>query len=814
MTEWAVSLTLADRAILTAGRDMWSTWDLPDYGLPSVRVADGPMGITGGRVDERDIALLTPCGLALASSWDRDLVNRVGTVVGDEGLRMGIQGVLAPNLNLLRSPLAGRAFELFGEDPQLIAELGTAWALGVQSRGVASVIKHIVCNDSETDRRTMNSVVDETTLREVYFRPFEHSANSGAWAMLTAYNRVNGVPCAEATQVLSDWLKNDLGWDGLIMSDWFGTQSGRRSLNAGLDLEMPGPARHMGLKLLEENGGDALDLARLEDASLRLHRLAKRVETPLSYDASAKAEAQRCGVLEEAAAAGMVLLRNDLNALPLKSLAGKTIAVIGPNADVPCFQGGTFAKVAVSPNVVSPRNALTEVFTAAGAKVIHQVGVEPEHRIPPLSQFSPVTEDGLPGLDVTILSSEPGASAYHEVRTASSLIWFKDMPGVGDLLNLNGQANIRVATRFVAPKNGVYTMYAGGTGQVTLSVNDVVLVDFDGVALQGDIMGKLMQAPHGIATIELEEGQEVHLEYEMAIQRSLAHGIWFGCKPPQDPNSIQKAVEAALAADEVILLVGETADAGLESIDRDTTKLSAAQVNLIRKVCEANPRTVIVLNAAHQIDVADLKGAAAILLAWYPGQEFSNALAKVLTGELEPGGRLPMTFAQEESDYPVWSLRPDSQGDLRYHEGWWVGYRAFLADKKEPAYAFGHGLGYAEIELSNTSLHGSVSEGIEVEVTATNLSDRKGKAVVQVYVEQPVAEGARARISLQGFATVFLEGKTTQTLRVSVSSYAFKQWCAGNSRWELKEGTYQISVGKSSVDILSSHPLEIGASGT
>ena len=239
MPALSLSLSVAEKARLTAGMGMWSTHPIPRSTLGSVTLSDGPMGITGGRVDERDIALLSPCGLALGASWDRQLVSRVGGVIGEEALRTGTQALLAPNLNLLRSPLAGRAFELFGEDPRHIAELGAAWIDGVQRQGVGCIVKHMVCNDSETDRRTMNVVVDEATLREVYFWPFEVAASRGVWGMLTAYNRVNGIYCAEQHQAISQWLKRDLGWDGLVMSDWYGIKDRPASLMAGNDLAMP-----------------------------------------------------------------------------------------------------------------------------------------------------------------------------------------------------------------------------------------------------------------------------------------------------------------------------------------------------------------------------------------------------------------------------------------------------------------------------------------------------------------------------------------------------------------------------------------------
>ncbi|WAB98053.1 glycoside hydrolase family 3 C-terminal domain-containing protein [Pseudomonas putida] len=804
------TLPLEQKALLTAGRDMWSTCERDELGLASVRMADGPMGLTGGRVDERDVALLTPCGLALAASWDAELVTRVGQVVGDEAQRIGVQAVLAPNLNLMRSPLAGRAFELFGEDPQLIAELGWAWAQGVQSRGVASVIKHLVCNDSETDRRNMNAVVAQEALRDVYFKPFEHAARSGAWAMLTGYNKVNGVRCAEHGQLLLDWLKRELHWDGLVMSDWFGTHDGAASLNNGLDLEMPGPGRVLGNALLGNEQASAVDFARLDDAVERLLRLARRTNPARTWQADK--QAQRLAVLEEAAAAGMVLLRNESQVLPYGSAKPGLLAVIGPNATVPCYQGGTFAKVALAPDTTTPLQALQEQFSTAGYTVAHAEGAPVEHRIPPLSALSLVTPAGEPGMAVDYYSTQ-GIVASQEVRYSSSLIWFKQMPGVGELLSLEGEGRVEVSTSFVASRSGEYTFLLGGTGAAELYLNGHPLGAFDGRAVEGDIMGKLMQAPHDEFACRLEQGQTVQLRVSMQVGRSLAHGLWFGCRQPAQNNLLDEAVALASRADEVVLLVGETPDAGLESVDRESTLLPAGQIELIRRVCEVNRRVVVVLNVAHPVDMTCMQDAAAILVAWYPGQEFGPALSSVLKGDREPGGRLPVTFARQESDYPVWSLAPSENGDLTYHEGWWVGYRSFSARDVSPAFSFGYGMGYARFACSLAGLTGSTVDALQVELVIRNLASRKGKEVIQLYVVEPQQSAEPTRTSLKAFAAVHLQPDEQQSVRLALGRDAFSRWSSDAGASLIVPGRYHLMIGHALDDAIISVALEVSEGG-
>ncbi|HGF0769953.1 TPA: beta-glucosidase [Kluyvera georgiana] len=789
---------------LTAGMGMWSTHPIPDTPLGSITLSDGPMGITGGRVDERDVALLSPCGLALGASWDRALVRRVGKVIGEEALRTQVQALLAPNLNLMRSPMAGRAFELFGEDPIHIAELGAAWIDGVQSTGVGCVVKHLVCNDSETDRRTMNVVIDEATLREVYFWPFERAASRGVWGMLTAYNRVNGIYCAEQQQTIGQWLKGELGWDGLVMSDWFGTQNGVASFRAGLDLEMPGPARHMGEPLAKQL--EASDEPRLDDASQRLARFVERVSSPSLYDAAPETQRQRTQTLEEAAAAGLVMLKNEGQLLPLSGMS--RLAVIGPNALTPCFQGGTFARVALMPDLISPLASLRRRFAEDGVTIDYAQGVDSDYRIPPLTALPLFCDEHQPGLEVVYATASEG-ERYRECRNASSLIWFRDMPGVGDLLALDEEASVTVKTRFIASRSGLYRFWLGGTGAVSLTLNGETVGRFNGEALDGDIMGKLMQAASGTVDFPLSEGETLHLTFTMTFNRSIAHGIWFGCQPPQTVDLLAQAVECARCADSVVMVIGETADAGLESIDRDTTALPAHQVALIKAVCAVNPSTVVVLNVAHPVDTRCLEQAAAVIVAWYPGQEFGPALASVLAGDREPGGRLPVTFAREEQDYPVLNLKPDSEGNLYYREGRLTGYRHFAARERQPAWAFGFGLGYAAIRTGKTQLRTVGEDAVAVTLTLQNTANRDGKAVTQIYLRPADEPAAR----LAEFSAVIVPAMQSVDVEIPLGAMLFRRWNTLTQCWQVHGGRWTVEVGSASNQIDAVFTLSVAENG-
>lgn len=803
-------LSLEDKARLTAGRNLTDAEDLPDMGLGAVRMVDGPMGVTSGRIDERDISLLMPCGTALAASWDRALVRQIGQLIGDEARDRKVDMVLGPNLNLPRSPLFGRAFETYSEDPWLTGTLGASWIAGLQSRGVGAVAKHVVGNDSETQRHAMNSVIDECALREVYLLPFELAARAGAWGLLMAYNRVNGVPCVEQREIIGGIIKGEWGWDGLVISDWFATHDTLRSALAGLDLEMPGPARHFGAPLATAVREGQVEMARLDDAAGRFLRAAARVgrlgaPTP---DGEAERIAEPKALLRQAAAAGFVLLKNDNDLLPAAVVPGDRIAVIGPNALLPSYQGATFAKIALGPDVQTPLAAIQDRFGTTN-EVVYEPGVPLEYRLPPLGLLGVrAAHDDAPGLSVAFYAGEEcaGEPLAREVRHGGTLVWFGDMPGG---LSTARPGCIRASTVLTPETDGVYSIYYGGTGTVRLLVDGREAGVRPSQVAGGDVMGQLLRGDSDIVEVALSAGVPVRLDFEMRWGAGRAQGIWFGGKAPEQSGHLQRAVQAAEDAKLVVLVVGETSESGVESRDRTTTKLPDNQVELIQRVCAANPNTVVVVNAAHAVDMPWVDQVRTVLCVWFPGQEFGPALAAVLAGELEPGGRLPVTFAEDEADYPAFDLTPDAKGDLPYIESTSIGYRHFEMRGITPRFCFGHGLGYADFAYEDLRLSSEPDGTLNVEVTVRNTSRRSGKEVVQVYVAGPLV----GYPELKGFATLTLEPGAAATVSVALDQRAFAHWSAEERGWQVSAGDYDILVGRSSRDIRERRTLCIDSAG-
>jgi beta-glucosidase len=780
--------TPIEQAALTAGAAMWQSLAVPEADIPACTMADGPMGVASGRVDERDVSILTPCPTALGASWDEALVARIGALVGGDAVRRGIDLILAPNINLARSPLAGRAFEYFSEDPWLTGLLGAAWIRGLQSTGTGAVAKHLVCNDSETDRDRMNAVVDERTLREVYLLPFELAALGGCAGMLTAYNRINGDWCAESRHVITEICKQEWGFPGAFISDWFGTHSTVGSLAGGLDLEMPGPARFLGAKSAAAVASGAVDAARVRDAAERVAATARRFAGAKTPGPDA---AETETLLIEASAAGFTLLKNAHGLLPLVPGRDRTIAVIGPNAAAPCYQGGTFAKIAAKPDVVSPVEAIRARY-GAQCKILFEPGVDPQPRLPsmPVAPARSIGDGAARGMTIDYfatpdISGEPLAS---ETRDTNSLVWFV---GVHELGVFTAAAAIRASGLYTATQTGAHRIYLGGTGAVRMLVDGVEVLRRDEEVAASDTMGKLKRGDADEAEIMLQAGQTVLIVVEFRYLPARVQGLWYGLRGPDSAEAmLSRAVDAACAADAVILVVGETSDSSVESKDRTDTHLAAAQIRLIEAITSANPRTAIIANVGHAFDTSWDDRAPALMLTWYPGQEFGPALAAVLAGDLEPGGRLPVTIAASEADYPAFGLKPDGNGDLHYSEGMLIGYRGLTASNVAPRHAFGAGFGYARFTLSEAVLSGSVSGGATVSVSVRNISDVAGSEVVQVYREAP-------ELTLIGFSKIFLRPGESRRAVIHLPRRRFETWQDG---WRLIDPPPALFLGTSSVD--------------
>ncbi len=854
------SLTPSDKVRLLGGRDAWTTYPISigdELVVPSIKVTDGPVGARGDSTTGAR-AVCLPAPIAMAATFNTSLVERMGRLLGVETRRKQSQVLLAPTLNLARHSLGGRNFESFGEEPNLVAAMARAYIGGVQESGVAACAKHLVANDAEWARLFVDTVVDAQTLREVYLIPFEAAVGAGVGTVMSAYPRLNGTHCSENGWLLNDVLRGEWGFDGVVISDWGAAHDGVASLRAGLDLEMPGPAIAFGQPLLDAVSDQTVAIDELDVAVDRLIRLAERTGAR-GVDQSAEEtvdDPSERQLAHNAAVEGMVLVRNNPTEggaafLPLDSPS--SVAVIGPNASPGVEQGGGSALVP-SHHRLSPLEGIAGAVPAE-TSVFHHVGCLTHRYLPepdPEVWTEPLTLEKFVGsgaLDTPESSVEPVASS--SVRSVKAFIHGFD-PDLGETLEWSWRwtGTMRVS------ESGVHQFGLRAVGPCRLFIDDELVVDNWSDPQPGHSFFQKASTERTGST-ELSAGIDVRvvIEWSRSDDPQLA-GLAFGHLPPVDANAmIAEAVEAAERAEVAVVVVGLDDQWETESHDRLSYDLPGAQNELVSAVAAANANTVVVVNAGSPVAMPWFDEVAAVLIAWYPGQEFGAALADVLLGQAEPGGRLPVTYPMSMDKSPTATSvpHPDVRPELansgidnptmEYTERLHIGQRWYQRHGHQPLLAFGYGLGYTTFELDQAQLSAdevtvdvksaAAAIGLDpahgpltVAVPVTNTGDRRGKCVVQLYARPDAAtEGAlpesdqpRPRV-LAGFSSVEVEPGDTLTVEVPVAARVFCRWAvdapasdtANEAGWQVVEGRHDIDVALSSVDVVERLSVAVSA---
>ncbi|WP_248959460.1 beta-glucosidase [Sphaerisporangium perillae] len=823
------ALDLPSKVRLLAGADMWSLPAMPEIGLRRLVMSDGPIGVRGEQWSTADPSIALPSPTALAATWDTGLVRRAGRLLAQEARRKGVHVLLAPTLNIQRSPLAGRHFECFSEDPLLTGEIGAAYVEGVQDGGVAATPKHFVANDFETERLTADVVVCDKALREVYLAPFERMVRAGAWGVMAAYNATNGTTMTEHAELLLGVLKGEWGFDGFVVSDWTATRSTEATALAGLDVAMPGPYGPWGDRLVEAVRSGRVPEHVVDDKVRRVLRLACRTGAlggpaprplPDPIDGTALAR--------EVAARSFTLLRNEGGLLPLRGL--RSVALIGAGAAQVRAMGGGSAEV-FPDKVVSPLDGLRR---RGEFDVRYAVGTDPRVRLEPLATPSRAVFLDKAGV---VLAGLP-------LRTAEAR-WLGEPPSGVDLA---GVAAVEIRTTFTPEAEGPHQFSISGAGAFTMSVDGHTVLDEVIVPPEGDPAAAFLAPPERRIVVELAAGAPVELTVRHATSALsgmvfIAFALGHAAPSPDDETLLAEAAGIAAGADVAIVVAGTTKETESEGFDRASLALPGRQDELIARVAAANPRTIVVLNAGSPVEMPWLDQVAAVLLAWFPGQEAGDALADVLFGDAEPGGRLPTTWPMRAQDVPVLDVTP-VEGKIRYDEGVLVGYRAWEHAGSVPAFWFGHGLGYTTWSYDSvaaTRTAGGVTDGATVTVAVTNTGDRAGREVVQVYLsplvpgDAPASGGTAAREGtdgpsestdvpsdvtdgplvstdgpsdrsaggrparwLAGFDVVTAEPGTTVLTTISLPERAFQVWDQGC--WRTVPGDYTVEIGRSVAD--------------
>ncbi|KRA38498.1 MULTISPECIES: beta-glucosidase family protein [unclassified Nocardioides] len=798
-------LDLPSKVRLLTGATFWALPADDTIGLRKIEFSDGPAGVRGDSGDERKPSLNLPSGSALGATWDTDVARRYGGLLGQEAVRKEIEVVLGPTINLHRSPYGGRHFEAMAEDPLLTGHLAAAVVEGIQSHGVAACPKHYVANDYEIDRFTASSEVDDRTLRELYLAAFEDAVvDAKAWTIMSAYNSVNGTTMTEH-DLLRTPLKTEWGFDGVVVSDWMAVRSVDAAANGAQDVVMPSEFGPWGDALVEAVREGRVEESAIDEKVLRVLRLAARVGAldGVEQDAGAPvATADPLGLITELGAEGMVLLRNE-GELPW-GVAPASIAVIGPNALYARSQGGGSATV-MPERVISPLEGLRERFP--DAEITFAMGVEAPTGVFPFDRdrlHDPIANE--PGVHLTILDAE-GALLVEEVRTSAELIWLGTLPA--------GAATMTLTTRFTPATTercdiGVYC-----AGRIRLDVDGATVIDAHHTATSEgfDISRDIFAPPVSTFAVETVAGTPVDVVATSdltSLPLPMLHAITLGVAPRAGTaeEMLADAVRAAAESDVAVVLVGTSARTETEGIDRDTLAMPGAQDDLVAAIRAANPRTVVVVNAGSPVILPWHQQVSAVLLTWFGGQQTGTALAEVLAGDREPGGRLPTTWPGDEASVPLGRDIP-VDGKVHYDEGIEIGHRAWLRAGRTPAFAFGHGLGYTTWTLSDAEVTPTVEAGgaLTVRVAVENTGERAGKQVVQVYASRADSDVLRPVRWLVGWGVARLAAGERTTLEIEVPSRTLAAWVDG--AWTYEPGAFALQIGTSVDDLPLAGSVEL-----
>lgn len=800
-------LTLEEKATLTAGDTLWSIPGLPHQGIPSMRVTDGPNGARG----QSGTSACYPCGTALAATWNPDLIQRIGADLGIETKNKGASVLLAPTVNIHRSPLNGRNFECFSEDPHLAGRMAVAYIQGLQSEGVAACIKHFVCNDSEYQRMAIDVQVDERTLHEIYLPPFEMAVKEGGtWAVMASYNRVNGVYASENFELLKRLLKEAWGFDGLVMTDWFGAKTTRRCFEGGLDLEMPGPPLMFGPKLAKHIQSGELSESELDDKVRRYLLLAERTgvldgngpeEEPWQDRPATRA------LIRQAARESAVLLKNEGDILPFSKSALSSLAVIGPMARTGAIMGGGSAFV-TPPYVAHPLAAIEQAISSE-TEIAYAKGCHNHLHCPLLDPEMMGAKDGEAPVKIEYFNNQDftGESVAQEMRVSTDVFWFGALPD-------------GVEPGFAARVTMPLTPMAAGEYQFGLTNAGLARMQLDGKSVLNN-WEEFMPGSSYFGMGSVEKIHKVYLEagtrHEVIVEFGIMPGrpfgaVRLGAVPPLPDNAIELAAQAAQKAQAAVVFVGLNSDWESEGHDRLDMELPGQQNELVSAVAAQNPNTVVLVNAGAPVTMPWIDEVAAALLVWYPGQEYGNAVTDLLFGKGNPAGRLPFTMPKRLEDTPAFVNYPGQGGQVRYGEGLFVGYRYYDFKDVEPLFPFGHGLSYTSFAYSNLQVEPTDCEGaagFQISVDVKNTGTHTGDEVVQLYAGPQKTSSSRPPRELKGFKRLALEPGEQICVKFQISPRDLAYYDVQSGGWKALAGPYQAHLGASSRDIRLSGDLNL-----
>ncbi|KAK7420351.1 hypothetical protein QQX98_002774 [Neonectria punicea] len=813
------SLTLEEKISLLVGKNFSETVGIDEKGIPSIKTADGPNGVRSAATDVSIKSACFPAACNLAASFDAELAHNSGRALAKEARSKNVNCMLGPTVCIHRHPLGGRNFESFSEDPFLTGKLSSQVIQGLQESGVSATIKHFVANEQETARTTVDEAISERALREIYLRPFEIAVKEAKpWALMTAYNHVNGVHCDEHNWLLRDVLRGDWGWEGLVMSDWGGTNSVTAALNAGLDLEMPGPAR-----LRKEDS--VVEAVRRGDVSesvindraravIQFARKLKALEEPADLAATGQTTdtPELRAMIRDAGARGIVLLKNKNNVLPLlrDDVKGKKIALIGFSKDAMAHGGGSAAVNAY--RKVSPWDGLQEALGDA-VTFTYAKGAHKERLLPPISRDGScakvVALDGQPGFTRLLFedkNTEPTSVLHGQLTSAYSPLGSQE----------SLWRRLEVVGDFTPAESGEHYIACSGLGPTRVFVDDDLV--FEQTANCADPMGSLfLAAPEEEFRYSFTADKTYRLRIctdpPTKIGLKILEGrsgvrLGFSLESDHDADLQGEAVQAAQDADLAIVFTGHDPQWETEGRDQDSFNLprKGTQDALVSAVAPANPNTVVVNSTGVAIAMPWLDQVAAVVQAWFPGQECGHSIADVLTGAVNPEGHLPVSFPKHVEDSPAYGNFPGEYvgGQLKvtYAEGVFVGYRHYdRIDRAKVNFPFGHGLSYTSFKYESMSV-AQQGEDWTITVDVTNTGSLAGGTLVQIYAGRSTPSPDHPIKTLVGFQKTRLQPTEQKKVQVQVKTRDLAYYNQELRQWVVDGGDYIFSVGLSSAEIV------------
>lgn len=818
-------LTIEEKAGFMSGETMWNLQEIPRYKIPKLQVTDCGHGVTVILDENNDYsgcATSFPTSVGQAATWDRELISKMGSALGRETRATGSGVLLAPMVNIHRIPVGGRNYETYSEDPYLTGALAAAFINGVQGEGTGAVIKSVTANNQQYEQHKLAAKMSKRVLHEIYLEQFRIAINqSDPWGIMTAYNGITlldkdsgkPVPTSESTYIIKEVIKGDWSYQGFVVSDWRAVVSSK-SITAGVDIEMPGSGKFMEVDDMMQavKDGLATEGSITESARRYLRSIVKtgvldipKKELPSEYNTP-----RHHKIAREVAEGGIVLLKNKGGILPLDKENIKTIGVFGPNAEEARLGGGGSASVSAC-RTVSPLNGLNSVFGEKSEIIfIEGASISGDYPVIPSAYFTTEVD----GEIVSGLWAEffDGANLEGEIQCARieekidySWGWAAPCKKV-----TKNSYSARWTGKINAPKSGEYklgfTVHEGGA---RLYIDGKLLID-----AWGDPKNEITEARFvynsKYVDFEMEEGSahDIVVEFHKKMNKNIMRLEW---ELPGQKSAIADAVELAKRSEVAIIFAGLSNIIEGGNNDKEDLKLPGKQDQLISAVAKANPNTIVVLINGTPVEMPWINDIAAIIEAFYPGQEGGDAIANILSGKVNPSGKLPDTFGKKMEDYLSMKYYPGDleSGIIDYGEGLKVGYRQFDEDGIEPLFPFGFGLSYTTFELSNLKVENKEDNKVFVEVSVTNTGKVAGKEVVQVYVSDVHSSVYRPRKELKGFEKVMLNPGETKIVLVELDKFSFSFFCEKEDTWVLEPGEFQILVGNSSRNISLQEIIEL-----